>query len=99
MKSKFAPLSESPRLQHRSGIARASRSGATLALAAVLVLSCGMAQAATHKKARRTAPEDKTVREAKTVQTPAPERRERTRLITFNERWYPGMGRTFITWW
>jgi hypothetical protein len=78
---------------------RISRSAATLALLSAMMFTCGMAQGATHRKARRSAPDGKTMREAKTVQTVAPERREWSRLTTFNERFYPGIRRTFTTWW
>jgi hypothetical protein len=64
-----------------------------------MALCCGAAQAATHKKAQPAAPEGKAIRDAKTVQAVVPERRVPLRLITFNERFYPGIGRTFTTWW
>ena len=96
MKSKFAPLSESPLRQDWSGIQRARWSGATVALVLAGILWCGIAQGAPRRTARPAAPEGKTISEPKTVQRPAPERR---RLITFYERFYPGAVRSFTTWW
>ena len=86
MKANFAPWNCMHRL---------FRTTALLASAAML-LSCGLAQGATHKRARPAAPEGKTIQEAKPVQPPAPARR---RLLTFYERFYPGAIRSFTTWW
>jgi hypothetical protein len=78
---------------------RISRPSASFVLITAIVLWGGAAHGATHRKARPAAPEGKTIVEAKSVQPVVPERREWRRLTTFNERFYPGMGRTFTTWW
>jgi hypothetical protein len=88
MKPQLAPL-----------MRRLSRPCATLALITAMVLCGGVAQGATHRKVRRVAREGKAMVEAKSVRTVVPERREWRRLTTFNERFYPGIGRTFTTWW
>lgn len=62
------------------------------------MLPSGMAQAAPRKATRPAAPEGKTIRDAKTTvvapRPPAPRR-----LLTFQERFFPGSIRTFTTWW
>ena len=83
---------------HWTSLRTLSRTIALGAVSVAMVCWCGIAQAAPRKTRRPAETEDKTVREAKTVQAqrPAPERR---RLLTFYERFYPGAVRSFTTWW
>jgi hypothetical protein len=91
-------MSESPLQPARIGIGRVSRTGVTLALSLAMMLWCGIAQGAPRKAAPPAAPEGKTVRDAKAVPPPAQPPAPR-RLLTFNERFYPGAIRSFTTWW
>ena len=97
MKSTFAPLSETRSQRPGSATRRVVRTCASLAVLLATLLWCATAQADPRRTTRPVPRDSKTVTEAKSVQRPAPE--QRRRLITFNERFYPGMGRTFTTWW